>query len=202
MRSIVKTLVLVLTLCLGTAGGLAQAASDPAAAQIEAFHASLLSVMKQGKILGMKGRYAALTPAVERTFDLPAMTRFVVGPSWSQYSDAQHKALTDAFERLTVANYAHNFDSYSGERFMADKVDTRGPDKIVQSRMILPKAAPVSINYRMRQSGGTWKVIDVYLGGVISQLTTRRSDLAATAASGGAPALIANLNGQADKLLK
>jgi phospholipid transport system substrate-binding protein len=79
---------------------------------------------------------------------------------------------------------------------------TRGPDKVVQSKIISPGSAPVVISYRMRQSGEAWKIIDVFYNGSISQLTTRRADFSATLAKGGATALIAHLNSLADKQLK
>jgi phospholipid transport system substrate-binding protein len=179
------------------------AAADPAAAQVDAFDAALLSAMKAGKSVGAQGRYRALEPAVTRAFDIPTMIRFAVGPAWSAIPAAQQQTLTEAFQRLTVASYAHNFDGYAGERFEVDpNVLTRGPDKVVQSKIIPPGAAPVVISYRMRQSGGAWKIIDVFYNGSISQLTTRRSDFSATLAHGGAPALITHLNQLADKQLK
>ncbi len=46
----------------------------------------------------------------------------------------------------------------------------------------------VVLGYRMRQAGSTWKMIDVLFNGAISQLTTQRSDFAATLAAGGAKA--------------
>src|SRR5262245_40720975 len=64
-------------------------AADPAAEQIEKLHSSLIDVLKRGKSLGAKGRYDALQPTLERTFDLPAMTRFAVGTSWSTLTPAQ-----------------------------------------------------------------------------------------------------------------
>jgi phospholipid transport system substrate-binding protein len=180
------------------------AAADPAAAQVDAFDAALLNAMKAGKSVGAQGRYRALEPAVARAFDIPTMIRFAVGPAaWSAIPPPQQQTLTEAFQRLTVASYAHNFDGYAGERFEVDpNVLTRGPDKVVQSKIIPPSAAPVVISYRMRQSGGAWKIIDVFYNGSISQLTTRRSDFSATLAHGGAPALITHLNALADKELK
>ncbi len=47
-----------------------------------------------------------------------------------------------------------------------------------------------------------WKIIDVFLAGYVSELSTRRSDYAATIASGGAPALVKKLNALADSLAK
>ncbi len=179
------------------------AGADPAAAQIDAFDAALLDVMKNAHQLGFSGRYKQLTPVVERTFDIPTMIRFAVGPGWSSATPAQQAALTGAFERLTIASYAHNFNGYSGERFTIDpNVVTRGPDKVVTTRLTTPGEAPNVIAYRMRASGGAWKIIDVFYNGSISQLTTRRSDFSAALAQGGAPALIAHLNALVDKQMK
>ena len=179
------------------------ASSDPAAAQVDTFDAALLSAMKAGKAAGVQGRSRILAPAVARAFDIPTMIKFAVGPGWSNIPAGQQQALTDAFQRLTIASYAHNFDGYSGERFEVDpNVVTRGPDKVVQSKIISAGSAPVVISYRMRQNGGPWKIIDVFYNGSISQLTTRRADFSATLAQGGAPALIAHLNQLADKQLK
>ena len=176
------------------------APTDPAAVRIESFDRSLIETLKQGPALGPKGRYRKLAPVVEDSFDLPAMTRIAVGPAWTAMSAADQQALVKAFSRLSVASYAHNFSAFSGEKFQIDRVDTRGPDKVVQTRLIPGHGAPVSLNYRMRLSGGAWKIIDVYYG-AISQLTTRRSDFAAPLASGGAKGLLAHLNALADKLL-
>jgi len=197
--------VMLASLALAAIGGApARAATaDPAAAQIDAFDAALVETMKAGKSLGLSGRYKKLEPVVARTFDIPTMIAFAVGPTWAQIPAAQREALTGAFNRLTVASYAKNFDSFSGERFVVNPaVVTRGPDKLVQTQIIAPGQAPVAINYRMRLAGGAWKIIDVYYNGAISQLTTRRADFSATLASGGPTALIAHLNALVDKQMK
>lgn len=206
MKTIAKVhaaLAIAVVLVLSLAGRAAWAQADPAVSQIDGFQATLLDAMKQGSALGAKGRARLIAPAVQRAFDLPTMTRFAVGPSWQTMSPAERSALTEAFARLTAASFARNFDSYSGERFeVSPKVDTRGPDKLVQARIVPAQGEATTIVYRMRQSGGTWKVIDVYYQGSISQLTTRRSDFAATVAAGGEPALLAHLNAQTEKLLR
>lgn len=179
------------------------AAADPAAARIEVFDAALIDTMKAAKSLGVQGRFHKLEPAVDRAFDIPTMIRFAVGPTWPTIPPAQQQALTDAFRRLTVASYAHSLDGYSGERIEVDpNVITRGPDKVVQTHLTSPGAAPVTIAYRMREFSGVWKIIDVFYGGAISQLTTRRADFASILAKGGAPALIAHLDALVDKQLK
>lgn len=178
------------------------AQTDPAAARIESFDRALLEVMKQGPELGAKGRLRRLEPVVEETFDLPLMTRFAVGPTWSTISESDRQALIRAFARLTAASYAHNFDRYDGERFdVSPQVQTRGPDKIVSVRLTPQGRASVQLTYRMRQADSGWKIVDVYYGAV-SQLTTRRSDFAGPLSSGGPKGLVAHLEDASAKLMR
>jgi phospholipid transport system substrate-binding protein len=178
------------------------APSDPAAKQIVVFHDALLDSMKQAKQLGVTGRYNKLKPVIERTFDLSAMTSEAVGSGFSSLSANDQRALIDAFERMTVASYAHNFDGYSGERFTMDpNVPVRGDHKLVQTTLVVPKDRPHAFNYVLHPVDGTWKVIDILLEGYVSQAATKRSDFSATVAKGGAKALVTRLNTISDGLL-
>lgn len=186
---------------VGAVGALA-AQADPAAARIESFDSSLLDVMKNAGALGTKGRYRKLVPVIDATFDIPLMTRVSVGAPWATMSETDRAALIKGFAKLSAASYAHNFDAFGGEKFTIEaKVDTRGPDKVVQSHIVPPRGAPTALTYRMRQGPEGWKIVDVYYG-AISQLATRRSDFAAPLASGGAKGLLAHLDALSEKLLK
>src|SRR5215472_9979327 len=100
---------------------------DPSARAIQSFYDSLVESMKQSRQLGILGRYNKLKPAVEQTFDIATMTQLAVGPRWSTLSATDQKALEQAFGRMTIANYARNFDGYNGERFVVEpKVVERG----------------------------------------------------------------------------
>ena len=177
-------------------------AADPAAERIQTFYNSLTDTMKKGPQLGMQGRFQSLEPAVDATFDIPAMIQFIVGSAWSGMKEGDKTALTAAFRRMTVANYAANFERYDGEQFNVDpNVQQRGPDKIVQTTLVPKGDKPIPLIYRMREASGGWKVIDVFLNGYVSELATRRSDFASTLASGGATALVAKMNQTSDGLL-
>jgi phospholipid transport system substrate-binding protein len=174
--------------------------SDPARATVQALDDGLMASMKAGSGAGMRGRSAILAPVMDRTFDLPLMTRLVVGPPWTGMSAADQGALVAAFRRMSIASYADNFDGWSGESFTIDpKVEERGGDRLVRTTLTVPKKAPVPISYRLRQSGGSWKIIDVFYNNSVSQLATRRADFAAVLKKGGTKALVAHLNALAAK---
>lgn len=199
----------LLSLMLALAAPAVLATAAPASAQtgeaaalrpVQALDDGLLASMKAGKAAGVKGRAALLAPVVERSFDLALMTRLVVGPAWTGFSPADQSAVVAAFRRMTIASYADNFDGWSGESFAIDpKVEQRGGDVLVRTRLIVPRQAPVAIAYRLRPSGGEWKIIDVYYNNAISQLATRRADFAGALKSGGAKALIQQMNAIAAK---
>jgi len=159
-------------------------------------------VMKDAERLGVSGRYDRLAPVIRRTFDLAAMTRIAVGQDWNSIPPDQQAMLVDAFSRMTIATYASRFDGYSGERFEVDPTtETRSTGRIVHTRLVPSAGVPITLDYLMRGSGNEWKVVDVYLVGMISELATRRSEFLAILRDGGAPALVKQLREQADRSL-
>lgn len=190
-------------LAMGCAVSAMAQSAGPAVQQIENFYSGLLAAMKNGPALGVKGRYEKLRPVVEQAYDLPAMTAAAVGPSWPGIPAAERKSLIDAFTRLTIANYAKNFDSFHGEKFPVDpKAIVRGADRYVKSRLVPAHGEPVAFTYRMHAVNGQWKIYDVLLTNeMISQLAQKRSDFSATLASGGPKELAKKINALADRLL-
>jgi len=174
-------------------------AADPAVTQVQGFYDALQVSMKSGGTA--KSRYEKLKPAVEKAFDLSAMTATAVGPTWASLSEADKKALTEAFSRMTIANYAKNFDGYNGEKFTVEPASiARGSDHFVKSTMKTSKET-IAFNYRTHQMGSDWKITDVYLAGNISQMAQKRSDFASTLASGGPQGLAKKINALADQEL-
>ncbi|HUO02565.1 MAG TPA: ABC transporter substrate-binding protein [Rhizomicrobium sp.] len=174
--------------------------SDPAAATIQTFYDALVASMKSGGTA--KSRYEKLKPAVDQAFDISGMTALAVGPTWSSIAPADQKALIEAFDRMTIANYARNFDSYSGEKFTVDpQVIERGSDKLVKTTLKPASGDAIPFNYRMRQVEGGWKIEDIYLNGNISQLAQKRSDFGATLQASGPEGLAKKINALADQTL-
>jgi phospholipid transport system substrate-binding protein len=114
-------------------------------------------------------------------------------------SAADRSSIIAAFRRMTVASYARNFAEFKDQAFtLEEKVDVRGPDRLVKSQIIPKGEKPVNLVYRLRETSGSVRIIDVIYQSV-SQVATRRSDFASTIASGGAKALVAKLNEISDR---
>src|SRR5260370_20207796 len=139
----------------------AGAATDISAppAPFSSFYDTLLSVMKEGPSLGFKGRYDRLSPTVRNAFDLPLMTRLMVGPQWTSLTLAQQQQLVSAFSDFSAAVYASRFDDYSSERFEVDPKPTpSNGGVIVHTNLLKNDGDRVDIDYLFRESNGVWGI--------------------------------------------
>lgn len=184
-----------LTASCGADGAWAAAAASTPSATLSNFYDLLLAVMKEGPKLGFEGRSRKLTPALTQAFDLPLMTRLVVGLQWPSLSPDEQRQLVAAFTEFSVATYASQFDDYSGEKFQVDPKTAPAPgnDVVVRTKLIQSNGDPVQLDYLLRQEPGDWRIIDVFLSGTISQLAARRSEFTGILREQGAPGLIAVL---------
>ena len=75
------------------------AAASPNAT-VAAFYDALLATMKVGPTVGFSGRRERLAPAIRRAFDLPLMTRLMVGPQWTSLTPDQQTAARRRLQRV------------------------------------------------------------------------------------------------------
>jgi len=185
-------------------GAKAQDQAQEPKAIIADFYTTLLDVMKDAQALGFDGRYAKLAPAIDATFDVTVMAKIAVGSDWTQMPGEKKAALLDVFRQYMIATYASRFKGFSGEHFEVDTQKQTMNDRVlVESRLVKSSGEPVQLNYVFRKNTeGAWKVIDIYLGGTISEMARMRSDFLAILQQGGADALIASLEGKIAEMKK
>jgi phospholipid transport system substrate-binding protein len=177
----------------------AAAAADPQDG-VRSFYSSLLGTMQNGRALGQSGRYAKLAPVVDRTFDIPSMTRLAIGPAWETLAAAQQQQLIAAFGHYVAATYADRFDSYSGEQLQVTGERPNGNEVMVQTKIAKSNGEATRLDYLMRQDQGFWRISDVYLDGTISQLAVHRSELHSILQREGVDGLVTALNRKVDLL--
>ena len=167
---------LIGALCFAVAAT-AVAADDAATKVVARLNAVLLDVLEHAQQLGYQGRFDKIAPAVAETFDGDFMAEKAIGRYWKPLSDADRARWVALFREFLVANYAGNFDKYSGQKF-----DIRGADPdqndttVVHTTLVNPGADDVELNYRLHQTPAGPRIIDVYLKGTVSELALRRSD--------------------------
>jgi phospholipid transport system substrate-binding protein len=198
MRSMILRRLLLVLLAFSAGTALrptvrGEEAGAPATAQAlcDAFQAA----MKRGASLDFAARKELLGPEIRRDLDLELMTRIVVGPPWRNLGPSDRQQVVDAFSDYCIAVNVQRIKSSSGGRFEVDPTPTLLPrgDRIVHTKLYTSDPTPVQLDYLMREDGGHWRIIDVYLSGTISELAARRSEYSTILRQGGVPALVALL---------
>jgi phospholipid transport system substrate-binding protein len=171
------------------------AAGDREAVEIvENLHTTLLAVMKDGNQIGYKGRYDRLEPVIKASFDLPFISRTVMGRYWETLNQEQRSKFIETFSELSIATYAGNFDSYSGERFKTiSEKEVSGGRIQVQTRLIKSDGGEIPLDYILHRIDYQWRVINVIAEGV-SDLALKRAEYSAFIKNKGFDALLVKLN--------
>ena len=171
-------------------------------ALIEHFHATLLDVMKNATALGINGRYKKLSPNVAEAYDLDRWIRLATGRYWRQANNKQKQKLKSAFNQMSAATYASQFNSYSGENFKTIG-ERAGPQNsiLVETQILSKGKKKASLTYVVFKVNEQWRIVDILLDNKISQLAVRRSEYRNLLKRSGVDGLIAKLKEVTNKLL-
>jgi phospholipid transport system substrate-binding protein len=183
------TLAMLACCALATA---ASGADKSAPVQVvEKLHDGMIDVMRTATSTSFDARAERLGALLDASFDLDFMARKSLGKSFDSLSSADQRSWITLFRRFMVANYAGRVTGYAGQHFETLGEEPAAQDTaLVRTRLIDPGGENMDLSYRLRQSGGRWQIIDVYLKGTVSELALRRSDFTAVLDRAGFPALI------------
>jgi phospholipid transport system substrate-binding protein len=153
----------------------AGAAADPSAL-ISNLGSRALEVL--GKNATPSQRVARFRELLREDFDVPGISRFVLGRYWSIATEEQRAEFVKLFEDYIALAYSIRLAEYAGETF---KVIGSRPDAdgaIVTSEILRPAgSAPVKVDWRLTGRNGVYKISDVAVDG-ISMAVTQRSEFA------------------------
>jgi phospholipid transport system substrate-binding protein len=190
--------MLAASLCTLLVAGPSSAVEASATAVVEELHDHLMAVMKESARLSFDQRFAALEAPIARAFDLEFMAVHSLGSRYRELSETQRVRWIDSFRRFTVASHARRLTNYQGERFeTGSEVPASRGGVIVRTRVVYADGESSPLGYRMRRTDDGWKIVDVYLSGVVSELAMRREEFSSFYDREGIEALIASVNQRA-----
>lgn len=156
-----------------------------AAADPTAFIAGLRDQLQVVHNVPNEQRASQLRRLFDQDFDIPSIARFVFGRYWGSARPQQQKELIVAFENFLIAAYADRLSAYADSGNPPVVVgSTPMPDgALVSSKVVLGRnptqggrgasAASIRVDWRVTESGGTWKIVDVVIDGLSMALTER-----------------------------
>jgi phospholipid transport system substrate-binding protein len=122
-----------------------------------------------------EGRFRNL---LSEHFAVNTIGQWVLGRYWRTATLEERKEFLKLFEDLLVITYVNRFQRYSGESLSVEKalVDDKSGDAVVFSQVNRPDGTPVvSVGWRLRSAGNSFKIVDVLVEGV-SMGQTQRSE--------------------------
>jgi phospholipid transport system substrate-binding protein len=144
--------------------------------------------------LDQPAKLARIVTMLDQSIDLPLLARLVLGRHWRECTEAQRTAYVDLFRRLVVKIMAERLSRYGGETF--ELIGTRAADErdtVVQTRIYGPaKSWTYDVDWRVRQTGERFVVVDVVAEG-ISMVVTQRSEASEIVAQRGIDGLLATM---------
>lgn len=118
-------------------------------------------------------------------FDMATIGRFALGKNWRSATPEQQAEYQRLFKDMVVRVYAGRFNEYGGEAFDVESFKNSGSKDILVTSYIVPNGgSKVQVDWRVRNKGGQYKIIDVIIEGVSMGLT-QRSDFSSVIQRGG-----------------
>ena len=120
-------------------------------------------------------------------FDMPRISRFVLGRYWQTASNQEKEEFQRLLPDYVARSYSNRFASYSGETVKVIRSRPAGEDTtVVSSQIVDPSGAPpISAEWRVVRTGNDFRIIDVAVDGVSLVLTHRQEFAAVIEQQGG-----------------
>lgn len=135
--------------------------------------------------MSAEAKKAEFRSLLNESFDMNTIARFSLGTYWKSATPAQQQEYLRLFNNMIVKVYSKRFSEYKGQKFdVRSSRQEGGKDSIVTSFIVPNDGAQIQVDWRVRNKGGSYKVVDIIVEGV-SMSQTQRSDFASVIQRGG-----------------
>jgi phospholipid transport system substrate-binding protein len=138
-------------------------------------------------------RRASIEEIAYARFDMYTMSRLVLARAWKRFSTPQREEYITEFKKYLANNYGGRINRYDQEEveILGAREEPRG-DVTIRTRIVGGEFEDTLVDYRMRQKGDEWLVIDVVIEG-ISMVSNFRDQFKEVLSRGGPEHLLEKL---------
>ena len=114
---------------------------------------------------------------VAEAFDIPRISKFILGVNWRAATDEQREAFIKAFEESNMRRFLPFFADYKGEKFVVlnERQDSNRKNVFfVKSKIDRPEGEPIDVEWRVFEKDGKYKILDAVIEGVSMALSLRQ----------------------------
>jgi len=187
----VALVILVAAVSPGAFAAEPQGAGD-AKSFIDGLGAEVLNIIKAPNV-SEQDRKQKFRQLFNEHFDVPTIGRFVIGRYWNRASTDEQNQYLDVFRNYVAAIYAAQFANYQGERFQTTGARPVGEgESLVKSEIERDSGPPIAVEFRVKGTSGSWKIVDVTVEGV-SLVVTKRDEFSSVLAQEGIKGVVARM---------
>ena len=168
--------LLVLTVALLRAPAIA--ASDPGAF-VTSLTQNAFDTLRD-PALSEQDRFSKFRMLLNQNVDMPRIGRFVLAANWKRANEAQQAEYQQLFSDYVIAAYAGRLKDYTDSQISIKNITAMEKSEFIVSSQITnsknPK--PVQVDWRLRETEGELRMLDMTIEG-ISMALTQRSEFSA-----------------------
>ena len=173
-----RLLVPALFVALIGAGDAAFASVDDAARFIQRLGDQAIAALRASD-LTLEQRESRFRGLLSQGFDLSFIGRFVLDEYWRLATPEQQDDYLALFSEYVLQTYSARLGGYAGETMtVVGARQANEKDVVVRTRIDRPSGPPITTAWRVRTTGGRYRIIDVMVEG-ISMAIAQRSVFAA-----------------------
>ena len=123
---------------------------------------------------------ARFTKLFNEDLDLDFIGKFVLGRYWKTSTPKQRTDFTDVYRKLNIQTWSERFNEFKGKHFeFLGTESSKSADQIfVNTQVPMDEGAPASVKWRLKETNGRLRIVDIVIENV-SLAQTARSEYTA-----------------------
>ena len=111
----------------------------------------------------------------DENFDIPSISRFVLGKYWKSATTTQKKEFILTFRNYIVKTYSSRFSEYTGEKLTLINSENESNPKlfIVHTALNREDAPPIKVDWRVGLKKDRYVILDIIIEGISLAITQR-----------------------------
>ena len=111
----------------------------------------------------------------DENFDIPSISRFVLGKYWKSATTPQKKEFIVTFRNYIVKTYSSRFSEYTGEKLTLINSENESNPKlfILHTALNREDAPPIKVDWRVGLKKDRYVILDIIIEGISLAITQR-----------------------------
>ncbi len=120
-------------------------------------------------------RSARFTKLFNQDLDLDFIGKFVLGRYWRTATPKQRTDFIDVYRKLNIQTWSERFNEFKGKNFeFIGTEKSKSPDQVfVNTQVPMQEGAPASVKWRVKETGGNMRIVDIIIENVSLAQTAR-----------------------------